>query len=192
MEKNFENECKVLLNSDDYEYIYNYFNLNKCQPIKQVNYYFDTINFNLAHNKYNLRVRHVLNKDTFTLTIKIPQTNGSNLEINEDITYEQFKDLIELHKVPNGFIDDQIKKINKEEIILLASLVTTRYEFEYNCGILALDFNEYNDKCDYEIEFEGKDMEHAHYSINKLMNELDIDFTFSKISKRKRAIESRI
>ena len=38
MDKNFENECKVLLNSEDYECIYKYFELDKCKPIKQVNY----------------------------------------------------------------------------------------------------------------------------------------------------------
>ena len=192
MEKNFENECKVLLNSEDYECIYKYFDLDRCKPIKQVNYYFDTINFNLAHNKYNLRVRHVLEEDTFTLTVKIPQKDGSNLEINEDITYEQFKDLIEYHKVPDGYIDDQIKLINKDEIVLLSTLITTRYEFEYNLGLLALDYNEYNNKYDYELEFEGKDMEHSKSVITNLLVELNIDFEFSSLSKRKRAIESRL
>ena len=43
MEKNQENECKVLLNSDDYETIYNYFDLDKCPLIKQVNYYLENI-----------------------------------------------------------------------------------------------------------------------------------------------------
>jgi len=192
MDKNFENECKVLLNSEDYECIYKYFDLDRCKPIKQVNYYFDTINFNLAHNKYNLRVRHVLEEDTFTLTVKIPQKDGSNLEINEDITYEQFKDLIEYHKVPDGYIDDQIKLINKDEIVLLSTLITTRYEFEYNLGLLALDYNEYNNKYDYELEFEGKDMEHSKNVITNLLDELNIDFEFSSLSKRKRAIESRL
>ena len=192
MDKNFENECKVLLNSEDYECIYKYFDLDRCKPIKQVNYYFDTINFNLAHNKYNLRVRHVLEEDTFTLTVKIPQKDGSNLEINEDITYEQFKDLIEYHKVPDGYIDDQIKLINKDEIVLLSTLITTRYEFEYNLGLLALDYNEYNNKYDYEIEFEGKDMEHSKNVITNLLDKLNIDFEFSSLSKRKRAIESRL
>lgn len=192
MDKNFENECKVLLNSEDYECIYKYFDLDRCKPIKQVNYYFDTINFNLAHNKYNLRVRHVLEEDTFTLTVKIPQKDGSNLEINEDITYEQFKDLIEYHKVPDGYIDDQIKLINKDEIVLLSTLITTRYEFEYNLGLLALDYNEYNNKYDYELEFEGKDMEHSKNVITNLLDKLNIDFEFSSLSKRKRAIESRL
>jgi len=192
MDKNMENECKVLLNSEDYEIIFNYFKLDKSQPIKQVNYYFDTLNLNLANNKYNLRVRHILNDDIFSLTVKIPQQDGSNLEINEDITFEAFKDFIELHKVPDGYICEQLKSINKDVIVLLASLITTRYEFEYNDGIIALDYNEYNGKYDYEIEFEGKNMDHSRLTIAKLLDNLDIDFSFSKISKRKRAIESRL
>ena len=192
MDKNFENECKVLLNSYDYEAIYDYFKLDSLKPIKQVNYYFDTINFNLAHNKFNLRVRHVLEKDVFTLTVKVPQQDGSNLEINEDITYEEFRDLIESHKVPEGYINDRINEVNNEPIVLVSSLITTRYEFEYNFGLIALDYNEYNGKYDYELEFEGKDMTHSKNTITNLFNELNIDFEFSTLSKRKRAIESRL
>lgn len=192
MIKSFENECKILLNSEDYNVIYNFFDLDKCHPIKQVNYYFDTETFNLENNKYNLRVRHILGEDTFTLTVKIPQSNGSNLEINEEISSDDFNDLLKYHRVPNGYIHDQIKKINKEEIILLTSLCTTRYEFEYNLGLIALDYNEYNDKYDYELEFEGKNMEHSIQTLNELMNRLNIEYSFSTISKRKRAINSRL
>ena len=58
--------------------------------------------------------------------------------------------------------------------------------------MMALYYNEYNGKYDYELEFEGLDMEHAKYIITKLFDELNIDFKFSTISKRKRAIESRL
>ena len=71
-------------------------------------------------------------------------------------------------------------------------MITTRYEFEYNLGLLALDYNEYNNKYDYELEFEGKDMEHSKNVITNLLDELNIDFEFSLLSKRKRAIESRL
>ena len=192
MNKNMENECKVLLNSEDYNKLFDYFHLEKINPIKQVNYYFDTINFKLAHNKYNLRVRHVLDQDKFTLTVKIPQKDGSNLEINEEITFELFKNLIQNNILPNGFIKEKIDEFNDETIILFASLLTTRYEFEYKSGLLALDYNEYNGKYDYELEFEGLDMEHAKYVVNNLLDGLNIEFEFSKISKRKRAIESRL
>ena len=95
MVQSFENECKVLLNSEDYNTLYDFFGLNKAKPIKQVNYYFDTDAFELALNKYNLRVRHILDEDTYTLTVKIPQENGSNLEINEEITYDEYSNVLE-------------------------------------------------------------------------------------------------
>ena len=37
MQKNLETECKVLLNSEDYNLLYDYFNLEKASPIKHVN-----------------------------------------------------------------------------------------------------------------------------------------------------------
>lgn len=86
MERNLETECKVLLNSEDYETLYDYFNLNESMVIKQVNYYFDTSDLSLAKNKYNMRVRHILKSDEYIFTVKIPQANESNLELNQEIT----------------------------------------------------------------------------------------------------------
>ena len=34
MNKNLETECKVLLNSEDYNLLFDYFNLSKIKPIK--------------------------------------------------------------------------------------------------------------------------------------------------------------
>ncbi len=192
MEKNIETECKVLLNSEDYEKIYDFFQLDKKVPIKQINYYFDTNNMNLYYNKFNLRVRHILDEDCYILTVKIPEKEGSNLEINQEITYSEFKDLIEKHYIPKGYINERINEINKDPIYLLTHLITTRYEFEYKLGLIALDYNEYNNKYDYELEFEGKSMEYCKNTITSLLDKLSIDFEFSNISKRKRAIESRV
>ena len=124
-------------------------------------------------------------------TLNEQNIQNDNLEnIDEDDLFEEFNDFINYHKVPNGYINDKLKSFNKEEIVLLTSLCTTRYEFEYNLGALALDYNEYNDKYDYELEFEGKSMEHAIRVVNELFNLLNIEYTFSAISKRKRAIDS--
>ena len=57
----------------------------------------------------------------------------------------------------------------------------------YNFG---KNYNEYNDKYDYELEFESKSTEQAIRVVNKLFNLLNIEYTFSTISKRKRAIDS--
>ena len=191
MNKNLETECKVLLNSEDYNSLYNYFNLDKLQPIKQMNYYFDTLGLNLATNGYNMRVRHIITDDKYILTVKIPQRNESNLEINQEINYNEFVDLIQYGKVPDGFINDEINKFNKDSILLLSSLLTTRYEFEYKLGLLALDYNQYNNRYDYEIEFEGSNIDYCKSVIGDLLTSLNIEYEFSKVSKRKRALESR-
>lgn len=191
MNKNLETECKVLLNSEDYNLLFDYFNLSKIKPIKQINYYFDTLGLNLASNGYNMRVRHIMNDDTYVLTVKIPQSNESNLEINQEIMYYEFKDLIEHGKIPEGFINEEINKFNHEDILLLSSLITTRYEFEYKLGLLALDYNEYNNKYDFELEFEGSSIDYCKKTIGDLLESLNIEYEFSKVSKRKRALESR-
>lgn len=191
MNKNLETECKVLLNSEDYNKIFEYFNLSKVNPIKQMNYYFDTLGLNLASNGYNMRVRHIINDDKYILTVKIPQKNESNLEINQEINYMEFIDLAEHGKIPDGYINDEINRFNKDAILLLSSLLTTRYEFEYKLGLLALDYNQYNNRYDYEIEFEGSNIEYCKTIIGDLLSLLGIEYEFSKLSKRKRAIESR-
>ena len=189
MEKNLETESKVLLNSEDYNIIYDYFNLEKAKPIKQVNYYFDTIKFSLKDNGYNMRVRHVLNDDSYTLTVKIPYKE-SHIEINQEITYDEFVDFVEKCKIPEGYIKEKVDEFNKEPVILLTKLITTRYEFEYEQGLIALDYNEYNNLFDYELEYEGKSMDYCKSVISRLLNRLNIEFEFSKESKRKRAIQS--
>ena len=192
MERNLETECKVLLNSEDYEKLYDYFNLNENMVIKQVNYYFDTVDLNLAKNKYNMRVRHVLNNDEYIFTVKIPQENESNLELNQVISYDEFKALIEQSKLPDGFIKNKVDEFNSKPIILLASLATERFEFEYEAGLIALDYNTYNNRYDYELEYEGKDIEVCKNIIANLLTMLDIEYTFNKVSKRKRAITTRV
>ena len=192
MERNLETECKVLLNSEDYETLYDYFNLNESMVIKQVNYFFDTSDLSLAKNKYNMRVRHILKSDEYIFTVKIPQANESNLELNQEITYDEFKALIEQSKLPDGYIKDRVDEFNDKPIILLASLATERFEFEYESGLIALDYNTYNNRYDYELEYEGKDMDTCKKGISELLTRLDIEYTLSKISKRKRAISTRV
>ena len=118
MERNLETECKVLLNSEDYETLYEYFNLDESMVIKQVNYYFDTSDLSLAKNKYNMRVRHILKSDEYIFTVKIPQENESNLELNQEITYDEFKALIEQSKLPDGYIKDRVDEFNNKPIII--------------------------------------------------------------------------
>ena len=192
MERNLETECKVLLNSDDYKKIYDYFNLNESMVIKQVNYYFDTSDMNLVKNKFNMRVRHVLKTDEYIFTVKIPTVGEANIEINQEITYDEFKDLIENNKLPEGFIKEKVEEFNSKPIILLASLATERFEFEYENGLIALDYNTYNNRYDYELEYEGKDIETCKFVIGRLLTRLDIEYVFNKVSKRKRAISTRV
>ena len=192
MERNLETECKVLLNSEDYETLYEYFNLNESMVIKQVNYYFDTSDLSLAKNKYNMRVRHILKNDEYIFTVKIPQENESNLELNQEISHDEFQALIEQSKLPDGYIKERVDEFNNKPIILLASLTTERFEFEYESGLIALDYNSYNNRHDYELEYEGKDIDTCKEIISKLLTKLDIEFTFNKVSKRKRAISTRV
>ena len=65
-------------------------------------------------------------------------------------------------------------------------------EVDQFLDIIIRDYNEYNNKYDYELEYEGPSIEYCKKTVNHLLNLLNIDYEFSKISKRKRAIESRL
>ena len=62
--------------------------------IRQVNYYFDTIDMNLVKNKFNMRVRHILKTDEYIFTVKIPTVGEANIELNQEITYDEFKNFL--------------------------------------------------------------------------------------------------
>lgn len=172
MKEQLEIEFKNLLSVEEYNKIYNYYNLSKQKTINNANYYYDNHDELLKQNNAALRIRHTDTKKEMTLKIKGLE---SNIEINVPIN---FSNILEVLNV--GSLDEAItSKLRvfgiEKELFLFQKIVTKRKELELDTGLLVLDKNYFlNDVVDYELEFEVANFELGQSDFQNILNSLDI------------------
>ncbi|MFC3928959.1 CYTH domain-containing protein [Streptococcus caprae] len=172
-----EIEYKTLLTKDEYNRLSTFF--QHVKPITQTNYYFDSSDFTLKAHRMSLRIRTFKNKAE--LTLKIPEEVG-NLEYNQDLTLEQAKMIIKGSPLPEGRIKQILleETINISSLHVLGNLTTIRRESQTKIGLMALDYNQYADIKDYELELEVTDPEQGKRDFDNFLSEHGIDFKFAK------------
>lgn len=152
-----EIEFKQLLNRSTYDDIKaTYFQAQ--QPFSQINFYIDTPDFQIQSQKMALRIR--LKSDAQSeLTLKVPAEVGLT-EYNASIDLEP----VESQAITSDLLSPDIKAVLQEynvdvtQLHVLGSLKTYRYETQLKDGLLVLDYSQYLNTEDYELEFEV-----AHY-----------------------------
>jgi uncharacterized protein YjbK len=193
-----EAEAKVLLNYKAYSMLVNHFKLRDALVIKQTNYYFDTKSFDLAKMKATVRIRSV--GSTYVLTLKTDSPEG-RLETNENISSSCFTNIMNGDFVKAGNVPEKIRELGliPQNLQYFDSLNTKRYQINYNDvvypsyeGKLCIDQNTYGDTIDYEVEYEGKTIESAKKTLAKLMEDLNLPFSFSNVSKVLRVLRNTI
>jgi uncharacterized protein YjbK len=187
MQQNLEIEVKSLVNEEQFKVICEYFKVNSDEFKVQTNHYFDTINQKILKIHHSaLRIREV--SDKYLLTFKVKQINGIN-ELEYQIDKETFKQLIDGTVSLKGHFDEIFKnfKIKPEDVIYISSLTTKRFSLPYLNGEIFLDINYYNNKCDYEIEYETSSYDYGNNVLTELFSKLGFDYIPNLISKRERA-----
>ena len=156
MTENIEIEFKNMLTKTEYQRLLKKFTINHSQIFTQQNYYFDTPQFDLKEKGAALRIRQKGNQ--YELTLKEPAAVGL-LETNQTITLKEANDALELNKLPEGKIKNQIaeKGIYPQKIIYFGLLETHRCEFNYKNGLLVFDHSVYLNMEDFELEYEAPD-----------------------------------
>lgn len=171
-----EIEFKTFLTKEKYEEL-----LNKLSQegniLKQTNYYFDDIKHTLELNKKVLRIRQ--KGEQYKLTKKSKGDVG-NIENHIHITKDEA-----LKMILNGFdasvIDENIF------VSKICELTTYRTKIKYKTGFLFLDKSIYNNKTDYELEYEAIDPKVGKIEFDEILKELNINYDPS-YSKFKRAL----
>ncbi|WP_096155120.1 MULTISPECIES: CYTH domain-containing protein [Bacillus] len=176
MERNqeIEIEFKNLLNKEEYERLLHTFNLHEEAPVKQINHYLDTDDFQLKSHGCALRIRE--KKGAYTLTLKQPKGDGL-LETHQKINTEQMTAVINGHSIPVGYISSILKdelQVNGSSITYFGSLTTHRFETDYQSGLLVLDKSEYLNVVDYELEFEVSNYEIGQGQFKQLLEQQKI------------------
>lgn len=188
---NKEVEAKALLSKEEYQKVVNYFSLTKDKRHKQTNYYFDTEDMLFQSNRIAFRVRHLQKDDTYEMTAKLRQKDGSSIELNKNISYKDFVILLALGIMPDCDVKEKLNLLLKgKKLYHIATLTTFRYEFKYDDGLLAIDENHYANTLDYELEFEGESMAKCMTAIKNLLNNIGIDYKVNKMGKRARAFKA--
>jgi uncharacterized protein YjbK len=173
MTQSLEIEFKNLLTRLEYEKIISYFHLNESMFFQQENHYFDTKNFALKENKSALRIRKKTTHYEFTL--KQPVQEGI-LETNQILTEPEAMAAFENNEIPDGHIANVLTQmnINLRDIHFFGTLTTKRAEWNYENGLLVLDYSSYLHKEDYELEYEVTNREIGQGTFLNLLSLLQI------------------
>ena len=183
---NLEIEYKVMINKDGFLKLKEVFSSFSKEYKEQINYYYDTKTFDLKQNKLSLRIRHIVNENSFIATLKEKIKDGH-------LEHEYYVDGCDFNKMPKQIINIlNEKNIATKDICLLGTLKTNRLEIKYKNGILCIDHNLYNENEDYEVEFECDNLKYGEKIVSDLLNENNIIFKKSKNSKIQRCLKNTI
>jgi uncharacterized protein YjbK len=157
----------------EYNKMISHFQIQESQFFQQENHYFDTPKFDLKGTGSALRIRK--KNKSFELTLKQPVPEGL-LETNQALTEIEAKAAMEQNIIPNGQISKLISEmnINFNDIQFFGTLSTKRAEWEYEKGLLVLDYSTYLNTEDYELEYEVSDREIGHAVFLQLLTSLQI------------------
>ncbi|RCW69748.1 CYTH domain-containing protein [Saliterribacillus persicus] len=176
MSQEIEIEFKNLLSLDEYNKIYDYFNLKNEIILTQTNHYFETANFSLKNKGAALRIREKNGK--WNLTLKEPNPNGDGLlethaalEPNEAESYIH-GGIIQQEEIINRLND---LSISVQNLQYGGALKTKRIEFPYKDTLIVLDHSVYNGKEDYELEVETHIFEYGKEIFEGILRNLSIN-----------------
>ena len=185
---NLEYEERVMITQNQYSQILNEYSKYECKEVVNVNYYFDYENLQLTNSGMVLRARNI-NDQIFELTLKIKQENG-DMEVNHPLTSTEFIDIIENEEIPDSevLVLLKSKNIDLDRIKLITSLKTERIEIQFPEYLFVIDKNYYNDKVDFNLEFESTSKKLAKEYLNQIISKFNIENKKDYISKSRRAI----
>lgn len=179
MVSSIERELKTLLSKAEYDKLYTYFNLKNQPKIIQSNYYYDTADEIFKQNNSALRLR-VFDNGSSEWTIKERVSELESIELTQ-FNREKVID------VPQALNEDIIYSADIQEFIAsrnivwtdikrTMSLITERYNIDVPYGLYALDYTQYPQAEDYELELESQDIEVALEQFNSLLASVDISY----------------
>ena len=116
--ENIEIEYKVMINKDDYYKIIS--SLDEYKAFEQVNYYYDTFNNDLKKNNLSFRIRHILNDNTYLMTIKEKLSEGRK----EYEFYLKDNNPLNINKETKDFLSK--RNIDYKELHIIGKLKTLR------------------------------------------------------------------
>ena len=171
--REIEIEFKNLLKKDQYDALYEKYNLSNSEEIINKNFYYDDADESFKKIGAALRIRYTNKKTEITLKIK---GETQNVEINVPLDEKYPKEPTVLPILPNEIIAElERMNVKIKTPMLIQKIETLRHEVTLEEGLLVLDKTTFiNDIVDYELEFETKDYESGLAAFEKLLEENNI------------------
>lgn len=153
MAQEIEREWKNLLTKEEFIVLHQTLPFPK-DGQSQINYYFETNDFQLKQHASALRIRE--KNGTYQLTLKQPHPEGI-LETHDALTKKEAMCWMDGHIIPKPAIANELNKMNIpiDSLIYYGKLTTVRYEYKEEDLIFVLDHSTYNRHEDYELEIEA-------------------------------------
>lgn len=185
MTQEIEIEFKNQVTKTNFDKLMNAFNIDPSELKTQINYYFDTADFQLKTLGCALRIREKDGK--YILTLKQPNNIGL-LETHQTIESDDAEKAFTSGPLPKGTVANQMLTSFQIDISLchfLGSLTTNRAEIIYLGGTLVFDHSFYLDVEDYEIEYEVTDEQQGKADFQKLFTDynIPIEHTNNKVKR---------
>ncbi|MDQ0351788.1 uncharacterized protein YjbK [Alkalibacillus filiformis] len=169
-----EIEFKNLLTKEEYERLAVHYIKDSSEIKQQINYYFETNDFELRSKRAALRIRE--KNGEYIATLKQPVENGL-LETHDVLSAEQFDQWLQddINLPPN--INKQLNEIGVtgDQLSYKGALQTNRFEEKNDQYIIVLDHSQYNQTEDYELELEVYDYEYGKRLFSELLKKFKIE-----------------
>lgn len=179
MEKHIEKEYKLLVSQHDFETLRSFF--PDLKGVDQINRYYDNANHDLTRKHIAMRIR--TKNNTYLFTLKRHTSEGLQececYLANDDITQlssQPVKDLLNSFGISGHFE-------------CIASLTTNRAVYLSPDYELCFDINYYNDKVDYEIEYEYRTEHDGLSNFKAILNQANLEYQQNAPAKIKRALQ---
>lgn len=172
MSTEIEIEFKNLLTQKEYEHLKQIFIDYHQYHVTQINYYFETPQWDLKSNGGALRVRSIAHHHTVTL--KLPNLAGPGLlEVHADISHEELSRWKENNiSLPNEIIQYlNPLGIKQNDLQFGGALKTIRDEFHYRDSLVVLDHSFYHHSEDFELELETTNEQQGKRVFQQILSE---------------------
>lgn len=193
MSEELEIEFKNLLSKSEYNQLLSEFNAKKNDFFSQENHYFDTADSRLRKLNSGLRIRML--PQTAELTLKTP-LGLHLLETTDQLTLEEAHAYLAADTIKkNGMVGGKLTEMSIiiEDLHVIGSLKTVRFETAVPEGLIVLDKSTYAGKLDYELEFEAQDHHEGLLFFNQFLEKYAIPRRVgkNKIARMKDALDKK-
>ena len=191
MNKNIENEKRLMLTLEQYEILMkDFIQIQGSVIFDQVNYYFDDEDLSLRDHHIVLRIRSI-NNNQYELTAKIKGDNGDT-ELNYPLSKEEVDTFISNPTFDDNLLKETIENVTSKPVRLITSLETRRLECQKEDHLVVIDKNHYSDVTDYNLEVEASSIEDASKYILYYASKYHLTYDENYLSKSRRAINRAI